>query len=79
MEQSGTNLLVSLIPLLLLSVIFAVVAHFLAKDKGRNVGLWTVLGAIPIVNWLCIWYFIGASNLRMEKKVDDLIQILRKQ
>lgn len=79
MEQSGTNLIVSLIPLLLLSVIFAVVAHFLAKDKGRNVGLWTVLGAIPLVNWLCIWYFIGASNLRMEKKVDDLIQILRKQ
>lgn len=78
MEQSGGSLLISFIPLLILSVIFAVVAHFLAKDKGRNVGLWTVLGAIPLVNWLCIWYFVGASNLRIEKKIDDLTQMLRK-
>ncbi|MDP3260246.1 MAG: hypothetical protein Q8M34_06640 [Thermodesulfovibrionales bacterium] len=79
MEQSGTNLIASLLPLLLLSVVFAIGAHFLAKDKGRNVGLWTVLGAIPLVNMFCIWYFIGAANLRLEKKIDDLTEMLHKR
>jgi hypothetical protein len=63
---------------LLISILFAVVAHFLAKDKGRNVALWTVLGMIPIVNFLCVWYFVGASNLRVEKKIDSLIEALQK-
>ncbi len=67
------SLLVSFLPLLLVSVALAFVAHFLAKDKGRNVGLWTVLGAIPVVNMFCLWYFIGAANLRLEQKVDKLL------
>lgn len=45
----------------------------LAKDKGRNVPLWTVLGFIPLVNMVCIAYFIGASNRRVEEKVDTIL------
>jgi len=60
-----------------LSICLAVVAHLLARDKGRNVGFWTLLGAIPIANLICVWYFIGASNLRLEKKIDDLSELLR--
>ena len=67
----------SLIPLLLMSIFVAIVAHLLAKDKGRNVVLWTVLGCIPFVNWLCMSYFIGASNLRTERKIDELLNIIK--
>lgn len=63
--------------LLSVSICLAVVAHLLARDKGRNVGFWTLLGAIPIANLICILYFIGASNLRAEKKLDDLLELLR--
>ena len=73
MESSGGGLL-GLIPFLLISSLFAIVANLLAKEKGRNVTKWTVLGLIPIFNMFCMWYFIGAANLRLERKLDDLLE-----
>lgn len=57
----------------------AVSAHFLAKEKGRNVTKWTILALIPVVNFACIWFFIGASNLKLERKIDDLALRLQSQ
>ena len=62
-----------MLPILML-LVFGIVAHMLAKEKGRNVFLWTILGFIPIVNIFCIWFFIGAANLRLEKKIDQLLK-----
>jgi hypothetical protein len=62
------------VPILVFSAIFGVVANLLAKEKGRNVVVWTVLGVVPVVNFVCIWFFIGAANLRLERKVDLLLQ-----
>lgn len=61
------------IPLMVISLVLGFVAHKLAKDKGRNVLTWTVLGFLPIVNFMCAWYFVGASNLRLERKLDALL------
>ncbi|EZP41108.1 hypothetical protein JAB6_12090 [Janthinobacterium sp. HH104] len=72
MENSGPNILVSFLPLILMSLLMAIAAHLLAKEKGRNVTKWTILALIPIVNFACIWFFIGASNLKLERKIDDL-------
>ena len=77
-NSSHPSFVLSLIPLLIVSVVMAIVAHFLAKDKGRNVNLWTILGVIPVINFFFIWYFVGATNLRLEKKVDQLLDSLRK-
>jgi len=68
--------LFSLLPLVLLSLGIGLAAYFLAKDKDRNVVRWTVLGCIPIVNFAAMWFFIGASNLRVERKLDELLQRL---
>ena len=38
----------------------AIPSYFLAKRKGYSRLLWTVLGAIPLVNILSIIYFVGA-------------------
>lgn len=62
------------LPLGVLSIAVAVIACLLARDKGRNVVLWTVLGVIPVVNFVCIWFFVGASNLRLERKLDRLLE-----
>ena len=70
---SGGGLL-AFLPLILISIFIAIPTHLLAKDKGRNVSLWTVLGLIPLVNWFCMPFFIGASNLRLEKKIDALLE-----
>jgi hypothetical protein len=74
-ENPGANGLITFLPLLLMSFLFAVVAHFLAKEKGRKVILWTVLGAIPIVNFFCLWFFVGAANLKLERKMDELLAL----
>lgn len=73
-EQSELNPFISLIPLFLITTMLGVVAHLLAKEKGRNVALWTVLGAIPGINMFCMVFFIGAANLRLERKIDQLLQ-----
>lgn len=61
------------VPLLLLSIGAGLVAYLLAKEKGRNVPLWTVLGLIPVVNFAAMWFFVGATNLRVEQKLDELL------
>lgn len=67
---SATNLL-QLIILLFITLIPSVLAFFLAKDKGRNVALWTVLGLIPFLNLVFLLYFLSATNLRLEDKLSE--------
>lgn len=76
MEDAANQLdsVASLILPILMLFIFAIVAHMLAKEKGRNVLLWTILGFIPVVNIFCMWFFVGAANLRLEKKIDQLLK-----
>jgi len=76
-ESSGSPF-ITLFMFLIWCVIIAVLSHLLAKEKGRNVALWTVLGAIPILNFIVIWYFVGAANLRLEQKIDRVIEALEK-
>lgn len=66
--------LLQFVPFVVFSMLFGIVAFLLARDKGRNVTLWTILGILPVVNFVCIWYFVGASNVRLERKVDELLR-----
>ena len=65
-------------PLIILSIGMSISAGLLAKDKGRNIVLWVVLALIPVVNFWCMPYIIGASNLRLEKKLDSIMVKLNK-
>jgi hypothetical protein len=76
MEQETQSSLLSLLPLLIMTIPIGFAARMLAKEKGRNVTRWTVLGFIPIVNYFCLFFFIGAANLRLEKKIDQLLERL---
>ena len=76
MEQETQSNLMSLLPLLIMTLPLGIAARMLAKEKGRNVTRWTVLGFIPIVNYFCLFFFIGAANLRLEKKIDQLLERL---
>jgi hypothetical protein len=71
------DLLMQALPFLFLSVGGGIVAFLLAKDKGRNVVVWTIWGFVPFLNFVALWYFIGASNLRLEKKLDALLEARR--
>ena len=63
----------SIIMLLLFTIPMGIISYKLAKDKSRNVALWTVLGCMPLINYFCIIYFVGASNTRIEEKLDKLL------
>jgi len=65
-------------PMLLMSIGMAIPAGLLAKNKGRSVVLWVVLHLIPVVNFFCMPYLIGVSNLRFEKKLDSIMAKLDK-
>lgn len=60
-------------PMLLVTLGFAIVAYKLAREKGRNVLLWTILGAIPVLNFVCMPFFVGAANLELARKLDEII------
>lgn len=77
MQPTPTGGLMAFAPLILISILIAIPSHLLAKDKGRNVILWTILGLIPLVNYVCMFFFVGASNLRLEKKIDTLLDQTR--
>ena len=49
--SSGQSALLSVLPILILSVVSAIVANLLAREKGRRVAVWTALWAIPIINF----------------------------
>jgi hypothetical protein len=76
MENSPLSALFSLLPIVLMSLPVGITAHVLAKEKGRSVVLWTVLGLLPIINVFCFGFFVGSANLRLEGKVDQLIEQL---
>lgn len=73
-DNAGQDPLMSLIFFAVMSIIFGFVSYKLAKEKGRNVALWTILGMLPFVNIWFIAFFIGATNLRLEKKIDELLE-----
>ena len=58
-------------------MVFGITAFFLAKEKGRNIPLWTVIGCIPLVNMFFIWFFIGAANLKTEQKLEEILRSIR--
>ena len=73
LPQVQPSPILSFAPIIILSIGFSIIAGLLAKDKGRNILLWVILGLIPIVNFWCMPYIVGASNLRLERKLDALM------
>ena len=76
MQQGTESTLFSLLPLLLMTLPLGFISRMLAKEKGRNVLLWTVLGFIPLVNYFCLMFFIGAANLKVERRIEQLFEQL---
>jgi hypothetical protein len=72
--MQNQQLTICLTVLVFLSLILAIMSYKLAKEKGRNIILWTILGLIPVINWFCVWYFVGAVNSKLEKKIEHIIQ-----
>ena len=73
-HTNAPSLIVQLLPLIIFELVFAPIAYLLAKEKGRNTASWIVLSLIPVVNFFSLYYFIGASNLKVEAKLDEILR-----
>jgi len=58
MQLTEASLVISLIPLIILMLPFAIGVAYLAPKMGRNPWLWGILLLIPIVNFVVIYVFL---------------------
>jgi len=54
--------IVSLLPMIVIMIPMAFIINKLAKEKGKNAVLWTVLACIPIVNIFILPYIVGTPS-----------------
>nr|VFK24892.1 MAG: hypothetical protein BECKMB1821G_GA0114241_101026 [Candidatus Kentron sp. MB]VFK30007.1 MAG: hypothetical protein BECKMB1821I_GA0114274_101310 [Candidatus Kentron sp. MB]VFK75015.1 MAG: hypothetical protein BECKMB1821H_GA0114242_101411 [Candidatus Kentron sp. MB] len=69
--------ILTFLPWIIFTAPIAIVSYLLAKEKGRNIVKWTILGCVPFINVLCLWYFIGAANKNHEEKLDIILRSLQ--
>jgi hypothetical protein len=73
------NPLVSFLPLIIIMIPMIFIVNRLAKEKGKNVVLWTILACIPIVNMIILPYMVGTPSKIQEEKLDRILELLSKQ
>lgn len=67
------------IPLLIMTLPLIFICRSLAKEKGKNVAAYTILGIVPLVNYFILLYLVGATNKIMERKIDKVLSIIKGQ
>ena len=80
MEQSFNqpNPFLSLLPLIIIMIPMIFVINKLAREKGKDVILWTVLACIPLINFIILPYIVGTPSKILEDKMDKIIEILNR-
>ncbi len=76
MQPDSFSTILTFLPLFVMSATSAIAAFLLAREKGRNVTEWTILAAIPFIGVMFVWFFVGAANLKHEKKLDKILEKL---
>ncbi|MBT3667917.1 MAG: hypothetical protein HN548_10615 [Opitutae bacterium] len=66
--------LISFLPMILIAIFTALSSRFLAKDKGRNTGAWTIVGCIPMIGFFSLILLVGCSCLKTKEKLDMLLE-----
>ena len=61
------------LPLVIISIPIMFICGSVAKEKGKNVTLWTILGLIPGINIYSLLYLFGASSTILEGKIDKIL------
>ena len=67
------NHLLSLLPLILITIPIVIIVYILAKQKGLNIALWTILACIPSLNFLVILYMVGTTDKKAEAKMNEIL------
>jgi len=61
------------LPIIIISIPIMFISRSIAKGKGKDVTLWTILGLIPVINFYSLFYLFGASSTILERKIDKIL------
>ena len=61
------------LPMIIISIPIMFICRSIAKEKGKDVTLWTILGLIPVINIYSLFYLFGASSTILERKIDKIL------
>ncbi len=61
------------LPLIIISIPIMFICRSVAKEKGKDVTLWTIFGFIPVINIYSLFYLFGASSTILERKMDKIL------
>mgnify|MGYP003979418163 CR=1 FL=1 len=75
-QQDST--LLSFLPMIILLLYTGITNYYVAKDKGRNVPAWTIVGLIPVVGFLSFVALCSLSCLITRRKLDEILENTRK-
>jgi hypothetical protein len=67
------------LPIIIISIPIMFICRSIAKEKGKDVTLWTILGLIPGINIYSLIYLFGASSTILERKIDRILNLLQNQ
>jgi len=69
----------SFLPLIFIMIPMVFIINRLAKEKGKNIILWTILACVPLVNMVIITYIVGTPSKIQEDKLNKILDLLKKQ
>lgn len=61
------------LPLIIISIPIMFICRSIAKEKGKDVTLWTILALIPVINIYSLLYLFGTSSTILEGKIDKIL------
>jgi hypothetical protein len=69
---SGSNPLLQLVPMLVISVIYGAIAISIGRRKVRNLALWTILCIIPFVNFFAVLFLISKTDIKVLNEITNI-------
>ncbi|MBN2436413.1 MAG: hypothetical protein JXK07_14215 [Spirochaetes bacterium] len=78
MPNQQPNMLVSFMPMILLTIPMIVLNCKVAKRKGRSQVLYLILSVIPIVNFFSCLYLISLTDIEVVEKLNSILEKLDK-
>ncbi len=78
MEQQNGGL-IQLLPLAIVTILFAILIIKLAKRKGCSGFWWKVAAFTPGINFYVMWYLIGITDKAVYDKLDEIARALERR
>jgi hypothetical protein len=75
-EPMGPSFLVSMLPLIIVSIPFTIGNYYIAKALRRSVSTWVILSLIPLINYIFFIYVAYVVVLQVIRRLEQIASAL---